>query len=195
MCEWVGACIWTGPGPLKQTFEPWSFKACFQRHLLFERATHANELCVGVGACVHVWLWGLGFCDIARWLQGTISPSRPYKCLHTNSRTHTHTKRERFAAAGDSFLIFHSNNCGLALILVNRAPGLKGWLTVFVCVCLCVNVCVHVGIVYDNYWTDRMWYEKHTALIDRSPKHYTQFCFCCILDLVPVVFNCSYIFK
>lgn len=47
-------CVCVCAHPLMQTFEPWCFKALFQRHLQFERATEANELlCV----CLHVCGW------------------------------------------------------------------------------------------------------------------------------------------
>ena len=70
------------------------------------------------------------------------SHAHTHTIKHTHARTHTHAHTRVFAAAGDSFLIFHSNSCGLALILASRGPGLKGWLTLRVCLCMCVCACV-----------------------------------------------------
>lgn len=62
---------------------------------------------------------------------------------------HVHTHIHTFAAAGDSFLIFHSNSCGLALILPTETD-LKDCLTLRVCmyiVCLAVWDVIIVSLV------------------------------------------------
>ncbi len=163
VCVCVGVCVCVCVDPLKYTFEPQCFKGLFQRRLQCERATEANELCVCVCVrskkcvCVCVFACAVGRVDILQYYSpvaaGFFSHKASLWTLTYTQRTHTDTHIS-FVAAGDSLLIFHSNSCGLALILASRDPGRKGWQTLRgVCVCVCV--CVLQRIVYYPYvWHD-----------------------------------------
>lgn len=117
-------------------------------------------VCVCVCAGLKTWVcacgWEVGgFCNIAQRLQQVSFPSglsiNAPTCTNAHSKhTHVFTHSHTFAAAGDSFLIFHSNSCGLALILASRDSGLKGCLTPRAGVHVCERICLFSCVWHDN---------------------------------------------